>query len=88
MSIGLVVDSTTDYPPEYYQDHDVTMVPLSVRFGEELYRDWVDIAPDAFFKRMRAAELPKTSQPTAGDSTNGAARQSSCQPPGCCCWAV
>ena len=29
MSIGLVVDSTTDYPPEYYIEHDVTMVPLS-----------------------------------------------------------
>lgn len=67
MSVGLVVDSTTDYPLEYYQEHDVTMVPLTVRFGEELYRDWVDICPDECFRRMREGEVPKTSQPTAGE---------------------
>lgn len=67
MTVGLVVDSTTDYPREYYEEHDVTMVPLAVRFGEELHRDWVDITPDECFRRMRDGEVPKTSQPTAGE---------------------
>lgn len=64
MSVGLVVDSTCDLPLSYYEEHQVTMVPLSVRFGEEIHRDWIDIDPDAFFARMRDGEVPKTSQPT------------------------
>lgn len=67
MSIGLVVDSTADLPVDYYAEHDVTMVPLAVRFGEEVYRDWVDIPPEKLFERMKAGELAKTSQPTAGE---------------------
>lgn len=67
MTIALVVDSTCDFSAEYYRAHDVTMVPLSVRFGDQVQRDWVDITPDQFFGRMIAGEVPKTSQPTAGE---------------------
>lgn len=64
MRVGLVVDSTCDLPLSYYEEHQVTMVPLSVRFGDEIHRDWIDIDPEEFFRRMRAGEVPKTSQPT------------------------
>lgn len=64
--IGLVTDSTADLEPAYYAAHDVTMVPLTVRFGEEAHLDWVQIRPDEFYSRLRASdELPKTSQPSA-----------------------
>jgi DegV family protein with EDD domain len=43
-------------------------VPLYVRFGDESYRDYVDLGPADFYRRLRvAAELPTTSQPTPQD---------------------
>jgi DegV family protein with EDD domain len=63
--IAIVTDSTADLPLSYYEENDITMVPLTVRFGEESYKDWIDMPPDDFYLRLRnAEELPKTSQPS------------------------
>jgi DegV family protein with EDD domain len=63
----LVVDSTADLPTHLAQDENVFMVPLNVHFGEDVYRDWVDIRPPEFYARLRAAsQPPRTSQPSAG----------------------
>src|SRR5512133_184166 len=65
---AIVVDSTADFPhaPERFQNWRV--VPLYVRFGDESFRDYVELDPDAFYARLRAAdETPTTSQPTPGD---------------------
>lgn len=43
------------------------MVPLLVRFGNEVFRDGLDLNSDEFFQRLsRSADLPSTSQPPAG----------------------
>jgi DegV family protein with EDD domain len=65
---AIVLDSTADFPdaPERYPNFRV--VPLYVLFGEESFRDYVDIDPTQFYERLQtAAELPTTSQPTPGD---------------------
>jgi DegV family protein with EDD domain len=65
---AIVVDSTADFPqaPERFPNWRV--VPLYVRFGDESFRDYVELAPDAFYERLRSAEqTPTTSQPTPGD---------------------
>jgi DegV family protein with EDD domain len=65
---AVVLDSTADYPqgPERFPNWRI--VPLYVRFGEESFRDYVELAPDAFYRRLRTTpELPTTSQPTPGD---------------------
>ncbi len=65
---AIVVDSTADFPeaPERFANWRV--VPLYVRFGDESFRDYVDLAPAGFYERLRAApETPSTSQPTPGD---------------------
>jgi len=65
---ALVVDSTADFPeaPERFPNWRV--VPLYVRFGDESYRDYVELTPAAFYERLQAApETPATSQPTPGD---------------------
>ncbi len=71
MKIGIVTDSTADLPIEYYKENKVIMVPLTVHFGDEVYKDWVDMPPDRFYPAMEASVaagiLPKTSQPPAGD---------------------
>jgi DegV family protein with EDD domain len=44
------------------------VVPLYVRFGDESFRDYVELGPREFYERLRTApELPTTSQPTPAD---------------------
>jgi DegV family protein with EDD domain len=65
---AIVLDSTADFPeaPERFPNWRV--VPLYVVFGDQSYRDYVELAPPEFYARLRTAEeLPTTSQPTPGD---------------------
>jgi DegV family protein with EDD domain len=65
---AIVVDSTADFPeaPERFPNWRV--VPLYVRFGDESFRDYVELSPEQFYARLRASkETPSTSQPTPGD---------------------
>ena len=64
---AIVVDSTADLPDFLAADPNITMVPLTVYFGEEAYLDWVELGPSEFYKKLQSApELPRTSQPSAG----------------------
>lgn len=64
---ALVVDSTSDLPSHMAGDPNVTMVPLTVYFGDDGYLDWVEIQPEEFYRKLEAApQLPRTSQPSAG----------------------
>ena len=65
---AIVVDSTADFPeaPERFPNWRV--VPLYVRFGDESFRDYVELSPEQFYARLRTSkETPSTSQPTPGD---------------------
>jgi len=65
---AIVVDSTADFPEAPARFPNWRVVPLYVRFGEESYRDYVELGPEEFYARLRTArELPTTSQPTPGD---------------------
>lgn len=65
---AIVLDSTADYPEGPGRFANWRIVPLYVRFGEESFRDYVELGPHDFYARLRrAAELPTTSQPTPGD---------------------
>jgi DegV family protein with EDD domain len=64
---AIVVDSTADLPDYLAVDANITMVPLTVYFGDEAYLDWVEMQPAEFYARLQAAPvLPRTSQPSAG----------------------
>ena len=64
MTIRIVTDSTADIPAEVAQAHDVTVVPLTVFFGDEAYRDGIDLDNAGFYQKLQASkELPRTSQP-------------------------
>ena len=64
---AIVVDSTADLPESMAADPNVTMVPLTVFFGEEGFLDWVEIQPEEFYEKLAASpQLPRTSQPSAG----------------------
>ena len=64
---AIVVDSTADLPEYLANDPNITMVPLTVYFGEEALLDWVELKPDVFYDRLvNGPVLPRTSQPSAG----------------------
>ncbi|MFH1560297.1 MAG: DegV family protein [Chloroflexota bacterium] len=68
MAVKVVTDSTADLPPALAKELGITVVPLNVHFGTEVYRDGVEILPDEFYRRLAtSARLPTTSQPTVGD---------------------
>ena len=65
---AIVVDSTCDPPPGFFEQEGIFLVPLTVHFGDETYRDQVDLTHDEFFAKLEAsAVLPTTSQPTIAE---------------------
>ncbi|MDQ4099924.1 MAG: DegV family protein [Chloroflexota bacterium] len=67
-AVTVVTDSTADLPPALRDPLGIVVVPLLVRFGEETFRDGVDLTPEAFLQRLRTSStLPKTSQPAVSD---------------------
>ncbi|MCH8901352.1 MAG: DegV family protein [Chloroflexi bacterium] len=66
--VRVVTDSTADLSPEQAQELGITVVPMQVIFGEESFRDGIDLTSDEFFRRLKESdELPHTSQPSVGD---------------------
>jgi fatty acid kinase fatty acid binding subunit len=64
---AIVCDSTADLPEHLANDPNITMVPLTVYFGEDAYLDWAELKPAEFYAKLKVApELPRTSQPSAG----------------------
>ena len=65
---AIVVDSTADFPDAPQRFRNWRVVPLYVLFGDQSYRDYVELSPEEFYARLRTAEqLPTTSQPMPGD---------------------
>ena len=65
---AIVLDSTADFPKATERFPNWRVVPLYVLFGEQSYRDYVELTPAEFYARLRTVdELPTTSQPTPGD---------------------
>jgi DegV family protein with EDD domain len=59
-----VTDSTADIPHDVAASLGIVVVPLTVAFGGDSFRDGIDLTPQEFLRRLAAAsELPKTSQP-------------------------
>ncbi|MFZ5969810.1 MAG: DegV family protein [Bacillota bacterium] len=61
--IKIIADSMSDIPIELQKEYGITVLPLTIRFGEEEYKDGVDLKAEAFFGKLKAApKLPTTSQ--------------------------
>lgn len=67
MRTAIVTDSTAYIPQEMREQLNIHMVPLSVVFGSETYREEIDITAEEFFKEIKDADqLPTTSMPPIG----------------------
>jgi len=63
VKIALVTDSTAYIPRELSKAYNITIVPLSLIWGDQTYRDGVDIQPDEFYARLKTTKvMPTTSQ--------------------------
>lgn len=70
MTVRVVTDSTSDIPHHLAQELNITVIPLFVHFGTEVFRDNVDISTEDFYQRLkRSSVLPKTSVPPVGTFT-------------------
>jgi DegV family protein with EDD domain len=68
LAVRIVTDSTSDLPPELASELGISVVPLSVIFGDDVYRDKVDITHDLFYEKLVSSKvLPTTSAPSVGD---------------------
>jgi len=66
--VKIVTDSCADLPKEIAEELGITVVPLTVRFGQEVFLDGLELKIDEFYHRMTSgAELPKTTQPSPAD---------------------
>jgi len=67
MKVKIVTDSVADLPSRVVEDLDITVVPLLVRFGEDTYRDGIDLTADQFYEKLKESKaLPATSVPSPG----------------------
>lgn len=67
-TFAVVTDSTADLPDQWRERYDIEVVPLKVIFGEETFRDGVDMNNEEFFARLAtSSKLPTTSAPSPGE---------------------
>jgi fatty acid kinase fatty acid binding subunit len=65
---AIVLDSTSDYPDAPARFPNLRFVPLYVRFGDETFRDYLELGPADFYEKLRTSPVtPATAQPTPQD---------------------
>ena len=63
--IALVTDSTCDIPIEWVRQYELTVVPMTIIFGEQQYLDGVEMTAEQFYERLPLEKHhPTTSQVT------------------------
>jgi len=68
MPVKIVTDSCADLPPQLAKELGISVVPVYVRFGEEVYLDRVDMSEDEFYQRLQKTTVhPSTVQPGPQD---------------------
>ncbi|MCL6637586.1 MAG: DegV family protein, partial [Alicyclobacillus sp.] len=66
--IAFVTDSTANLTAEQVTRAGVTVVPLTVVFGNQAYREGIDLSTEEFYELLaKAPALPTTSQPSVGE---------------------
>lgn len=65
MPVKIVTDSVADIPAEVIKELGISVIPVLLRFGEETYRDGIDITTDEFYEKLVNSKVkPSTSVPS------------------------
>lgn len=71
MAVKIVTDTMSDITSDLAQELGITVVPAYVRFGEDVYRDRIEITTEEFYHRLvHDAVFPATTQAPPGDFIN------------------
>lgn len=62
-AVAVVTDSTADLPPDLVHAHDINVVPLAVRFGDQVLRDGIDLSPRDFYQMLETEERHPSTEP-------------------------
>ncbi len=66
--VKVVTDSTAQIEPEVAKRLGITVVPLTVRLGDETFREGVDITAEEFLHKLgRSSLMPSTHPPSVED---------------------
>jgi DegV family protein with EDD domain len=66
--IAVVTDSTANLPLEMVEEYGITVIPINLHWGNETYKDGVDITVEEVYRRLRETkQIPKTAAPSVGD---------------------
>lgn len=66
--LRIVTDGTADLPEEWKEEYGIAVLPLRVRFGEEVFTAGVDMDEADFYRLVRERnQIPKTSLPSPGE---------------------
>jgi DegV family protein with EDD domain len=66
--VKVVTDSCSDITPQLAQELGISVVPLYVQFGNETYRDNVDLSTEGFYQKLKTSKIhPITSTATPAD---------------------
>jgi DegV family protein with EDD domain len=59
--IHILTDSTSCLPPALGRQKGITVVSHLLNFSDHVYREWLDLAPDAFIAKLAdSGEIPKS----------------------------
>ena len=68
MTVKIITDSLSDITSDLAEKLGITVVPVYVRFGEDVYRDRVEMTTEEFYRRLVHDDIfPSTTQPTPKD---------------------
>jgi DegV family protein with EDD domain len=65
--VRIVTDSACDLTEELVKEHEIIVVPLTIRFGHEEFEDRRELTPEEFWRRCQGkGALPETAAPPPG----------------------
>ncbi len=67
MAVRVVTDSTSDIPHDRAEQLGIEVAPLVVLFGDQEFRDGIDLSADEFYRKLASTTvMPTTSAPSVG----------------------
>lgn len=63
--IKILVDSSSDYSLEEVREKNITLIPISITIGDQIYTDGINLDRNQFYEILETTgAFPKTSQPS------------------------
>lgn len=66
--ISIITDSDSSLPNDLAQRYGIKQVPITIQFGEDIYKTNIEIDDHKLFERIdKEGKLPTTAAPSPGD---------------------